>query len=167
MGTCKPRCLHLGGRRVSNMVFVFCVFLRGLIMLHVFPWLRTKYNLDDCARGSRQLVTPNKLWPHVNIPLPLRNPPANYSTHHSAIRAVYFSHLTHNHADIHSTLLTYPTVLSMRPKDKSLSDQGHTCNYFKYIHLDICWMSLRFGMFFPSLKGGLHKYITPLFVDCK
>lgn len=79
-GTCKPRCLHLGGRRVSNMVFVFCVFLRGLIMLHVFPWPRTKYNLDDCPRGSCQLVTPYELWPQTNIPLPLRNPPANCST---------------------------------------------------------------------------------------
>lgn len=28
---------------------------------HVFPWLRIKYNLDDCPQGSRQLVTPYKL----------------------------------------------------------------------------------------------------------
>lgn len=114
-GTCKPRCLHLGGRRVSNMVFVFCVFLRGLIMLHVFPWPRTKYNLDDCPRGSCQLVTPYELWPHANIPLPLRNPPANYSTiiHVHSRPSSYllvFSHLTQNHADFHSALLTYPTV---------------------------------------------------------
>jgi hypothetical protein len=57
----KPQCLHLAGRRIDNMVLVFCVFLRGLIRPYAFPWLRIKYNLDDCPQGSGQRATPYKL----------------------------------------------------------------------------------------------------------